>query len=110
MQLLCSALNFSHFALSALYFTLAVLEIDNEFMLSLARMTYCIATMCIFFLADFIQPENFPEHVILALQSIKEREEKEIRQKELEKSTCKVFRERNENRFFFYYMITLTKY
>lgn len=39
---------------------------------------------------DFIQPENFPEHVILALQSIKEREEKEIRQKELEKSTCKI--------------------
>lgn len=87
-----------------------MLEIDNEFMLSLARMMYCIATMCIFFLADFIQPENFPEHLILALQSIKEREEKEIRQKELEKSTCKVFRERNENRFFFYYMITLTKY
>lgn len=95
MQLLCSALNFSHFAFYP------VLEIDNEFMLSLARMTYCIGTMCIFFLADFIQPENFPEHLILALQSIKEREEKEIRQKELEKSTCKVFRERNENRFFF---------
>ena len=44
----------------------------------------------LFFETDFIQPENFPEHLKLALQNIKEREEQEIRQRELDKSTCKV--------------------
>jgi hypothetical protein len=40
--------------------------------------------------SDFIQPENFPEHLKLALQRLKDREEQEIRQRELDKSTCKV--------------------
>ncbi|XP_061169220.1 ubiquitin carboxyl-terminal hydrolase 47-like isoform X7 [Saccostrea echinata] len=39
---------------------------------------------------DFIQPENFPEHLKKALQKLKDREEQEIRQRELDKSTCKI--------------------
>ncbi|KAJ8315140.1 hypothetical protein KUTeg_007290 [Tegillarca granosa] len=40
--------------------------------------------------ADFIQPDNFPEHLKKHLQQIQEREEAEKRQRELDKSTCKI--------------------
>lgn len=40
--------------------------------------------------ADFIQPETFPENVKRQLQQLKDKEEAEKRQKELDKSTCKV--------------------
>ncbi|OWF37661.1 ubiquitin carboxyl-terminal hydrolase 47-like [Mizuhopecten yessoensis] len=40
--------------------------------------------------ADFIQPDNFPEHISQQLQRLKDKDEAEQRQKELDKSTCKI--------------------
>lgn len=40
--------------------------------------------------ADFVQPDNFPDHIRQQLQRLKDKDEAEQRQKELDKSTCKI--------------------
>uniref|UniRef100_A0A8C9WBL0 Ubiquitin carboxyl-terminal hydrolase 47 n=1 Tax=Scleropages formosus TaxID=113540 RepID=A0A8C9WBL0_SCLFO len=48
------------------------------------------ASGCPFLIAEFLDAENFPEHIKRLVQKEKEAEEQEKRQREIERNTCKI--------------------